>query len=337
MLDYTDTTAHPELNSSPITDRAAANIDRKKRRSRTKSPYRDGLMRVWFQAFNTYESYEGKSGTSVTFITPAHPFASIIKIEIPKPFIKVGRASKSSAAIPYISEDHSIDELLREARFWQAYQQESPHLGRHYSPAPWRDLSDIGRLEWFHHALRLTGPWADFSLNLSDEIETKLRAAPHSAKWIAARIRRQLKLALGRSVDCWFVLELSDKRRLHLHGEIAVAEADFVSVRKALRLAGGEWEHTRQHQTKLRSSPTSIWVNYCLKQISEMRKRSGRLGEIQSRPIQGSWFFATNNVRAAAKSLYEDRRACAIQLKNSGLLQIHPDMRSNPERIQSST
>lgn len=97
-------------------------------------------------------------------------------------------------------------------------------------------------------------------------------------------------------------------QRLHIHGEIGVENVPAVlkQVRKALRLACGEWQHTRQHQVKMRPNPGVWWPNYVSKDAIFMKPRSLPCGP--KRPISGEWFAATNGLRSRTNKLYTECR-----------------------------
>lgn len=269
--------------------------DKKVKSKRFRSPYRDASFRQQLQAVAVPSDSRGNSGTSVTLpvapsltptATPTHTNANTDPLTPP--------------------------ERNRTERFWRAYCAEITCHPKFKTPAPWRDLSDQYRLEWFNQACAFADGHYDFTLNFSPEIEEQVRGASNSAKWLSARIARRLKQLTGASVDFWFAFDVSDKRRLHIHGELAGIHADQLpAVRKALRLAGGEWEQIRQHQTHLRANPSLVWANYAAKNSFAVRPLSGRLSKLP-RPIAGDWFFATNSVRSSARSLYEEARKRAV-------------------------
>jgi len=218
----------------------------------------------------------------------------------------------------YKHEELSTDEIARDNRFWRRRAFQVPGLRQHATPAPWRDLSDVSTLEWFHHAMRLAGPVLAVSLNLNAATEAKIRTLPNAARWMRNRIARELKLAFGHPVSCWFSFDISGTRRLHLHGEIAITLGDAERARKALRRAGGEWKEVRQHQCHTRDKPTVVWVQYAATGSIYVRPiTSERLARMIARPIAGDWFFATNDVRSTAKDLYTERRATVLSVYKS--------------------
>lgn len=286
----------------------ALQIDKKVKRSRVKSAYRDAKFRPLFRALQALEEAKRIGGTSVTY---AFPSPTTYRL----PHTHYSRITLTDQTTPpidpsFIPEILTDLEEVRDARFWSQYSVDLPFLRRHRVPAPWRDLSDPFRLEWFHHALRLNGGTVGFTLNLSDEVASKAREQKSSAGWIAKRIARELKVATGRKIPFFFTLELSSKRKLHLHGELQVAEHELEASRRALRRAAGEWEHTRQHQAKTKLEPSVVWSNYCAKDWPFMREH--RLNH--SRPINGDWFFATNETRATAQEIYNRLRPCVADL-----------------------
>ncbi|MES0167826.1 hypothetical protein NKJ87_17830 [Mesorhizobium sp. M0027] len=268
--------------------------DKKVNRKHLKSPYRDASFRHAFQGLDALEELEDSGATSVT-------------VSLPLP----------DTPAPYVRETLSPESSARHERFWQPY---NVHTGLsvHDVPAVWRDLSDLSTLEWFHHSLRHTGPVHAFTLNLSPAIDQLARSKPSAVKWLSRRIALQLKLALGRPVDFWFAVEVTETgqpRRLHCHGELQIAPSDSVCVRKALRIAGGEWKGSRQFQADTRADPEVVWSHYVLglSVLSGVVPYRGRFKNLR-RPINGDWLTATNAVRSGARSLYTGRRAQVLSL-----------------------
>lgn len=208
--------------------------DKKVTQKRAKSPYRDAHFRQWFQALADIETLEREASTMVIeSVTPTSPTPSTA----------------------------STDERRLE-RFWKRYRVPTPGLPQHSTPAVWRDLSDIARLEWFHHAVAVLGLVRAFTLNLSADVEATAREQRSAVKWLSHRLARRLKEALGRDVPFWFTLEMTDigiPRRLHLHGELQIAPGERKAARLAMRLAAGKWEHARRHQVHTRANPTTPW------------------------------------------------------------------------------
>lgn len=284
---------------------ARANSDKKINSKRLKSPYRDAKFRPLFQALAELGRTLESGGTSVKYETPNHP-------TYPKLNLQAASHHKRSTS-PLIREELTDEEDERTKRFWRQYAVELPGLTQHRLPAPWSNLSDQAAAEWYHYGLKSAGALCSFTLNLSEEVEKKTRSEAKSADWLAKRISRRLRAALGRKVDFWFAFETSDKRRLHIHGEIQISGEEKARARKALRLAGGEWNEVRQHQCKTDDQPSVVWANYCMKRCIFMRPKKGRLATLE-RPISGDWLFATNGTRRAADSLYTAKRAEVIQL-----------------------
>lgn len=186
-------------------------------------------------------------------------------------------------------------------RFLRTYSAPAEALLRRYrAPAPWRDLSPWCATYYRHVAAQELGTAHAFTLNLSDAVEAKARLQPSAASWLLKRIARELRIALpDRDPAIWFVLEETDRRRLHLHGEIVTADPE--RARKALRKAAGEWEHARQHQAHTKAEPDSGWLGYALKLIGKYR--NGRYAA--SRGFSGEPTASTQNLSRKAKRLYE--------------------------------
>lgn len=283
---------------------AEARVDNKVKRTRTKSVYRDALFRPLFQAVAALNELRVSGGTSVTSVTPSHPMFPVLHI--------TNDHKRPDPA--YEPEGLTDAEEHRNARFWRDYAVRLHGLRKHVVPAPWRDLSDPARLEWFHHALRSLGPVEAFTLDLSREVEIQAKNAPSTVGWLSRRIARRLKQALTRKVDCWFTLEVTAHHRLHLHGELQITPKEAKAARKALRLAAGEWELVRQHQAHTRKGPSVVWANYSAKRWNFLRPwKHGWMARI-SRPINGEWYFATKSIRPLANRMYFEQSQEVIKL-----------------------
>ena len=66
-------------------------------------------------------------------------------------------------------------------------------------------------------------------------------------------------------------MEEGEQHRLHFHGEIQCSADEAKNVRKALRLAGGEWNEALQHQTKTEADPDRGWASYIADDIWRVR------------------------------------------------------------------
>lgn len=280
----------------PLTN---ARGDKKGNLKHLKSPYRDAAFRHVFQGFDALENLEETGATSVIESVPLSNTQTITT------------STPTTTPTPYVRESLSPEAATRHERFWQSFNVYTG-LPAHDVPAVWRDLSDVSTLEWFHHSLRHTGPVHAFTLNLSPAIDRLARTKPSAVKWLSRRIALQLKLALGRPIDFWFAVEVTETgqpRRLHCHGELQIASSDSVCVRKALRIAGGEWDEARQFQAHTSPAPNVGWSHYPrgLSVLSGVVPYRGRFKNVR-RPINGDWFSATNAVRSGARSLYTGRR-----------------------------
>ncbi|WP_265519486.1 hypothetical protein [Nitratireductor luteus] len=272
------------------------NSDKNVNRTRVKSVYRDALFRPVFQAVAELEAAAANGRTSVTYHAPSHPRFSTLHLTT--------KHLPLSPSPSFLPERLSVEEEIRAARFWRQYAVELNHYPRAFQKAaPWRDLSDEASLEWFHYATRASGPFSTFTLRLDADTEAKVRNAASSAGWLSKRIARRLKEALGRTVPFWFGFEVNAEDNLHAHGELTIAEDELPAARKALRLAGGEWAEVRQHQAHTKQQPSAVWSFYAAKQAIFMRPLTGRFAN-RSRPINGDWVYASNEVRSAAGKIY---------------------------------
>jgi hypothetical protein len=144
--------------------------------------------------------------------------------------------------------------------WWRIFQSQPPRAYR--NPAEWRDTSDQLRVLYRHLALKTFGPVHTLNVNLRPDIEALARRQPDQAGWFQARLVRRLRQQLGRSPEFHLTMEEGDQHRLHFHGEIQCSADEAENVRKALRLAGGEWKVAPQHQTKTDADPDHGWASY---------------------------------------------------------------------------
>lgn len=104
--------------------------------------------------------------------------------------------------------------------------------------------------------------------------------------------------------------------RLHLHGEIQISAEEAEKARKALGLAGGEWDDVRQYQSHTEFAPDAGWAGY-------VSKDSWRFGPIV-RPwltmvnssyrvrFNGDQISRTAMLAAVAKRAYQEHRALIL-------------------------
>lgn len=104
------------------------------------------------------------------------------------------------------------------------------------------------------------------------------------------------------------MLELSKTDRLHCHGEFQAAPHELAAVRKALRLAGGEWDQVCQHQAHTKFYASIVWANYSAKDVWRIKPFRNI-----TRPINGDWHFASNGVKQAGKAIYDPYRQRVIK------------------------
>lgn len=201
----------------------------------------------------------------------------------------------------------------------------APSYIAHRTPAAWRDITDLLRILYYHLALRELGDVQGFSLNLDSEIETKARLNPSPLEWLRRRVAHHLKQAFGRLVPFYLVLEETSDRRLHLHGEIGIPADAASAGRRALRKAGGEWKHTRQHQAHTRCSPDVVWASYVSKNTwlasPGMRSFFERYDARQPVSFKGGVVTCTADVKTVAKLLHARERE---QMMNAGFCRRSP-------------
>lgn len=155
------------------------------------------------------------------------------------------------------------------------------------------------------------------TLDLGDKVREEAHfKGPQAKRYLASRLSHYLGNALGRVPQFWFVLEEPNpsERDMHLHGGIGCNAEEVKAVRKALKLAGGEWRPCgARYQALLVADPDHDWVNYAFKEPT-LFARSYR------RRFEGpSWrddpLMITRGLKLQARALYERARR---QVKLSG-------------------
>lgn len=241
---------------------------------------RDALFFPEFRAIREAAYAVAGEGTSVTTSIPHSPL-SPISTYTPPP--------TSSRFIRFVGSKSNPKES---------------HLVAARRPAMWRDLTPWMQAYYRHHAGYALGPVYGFSLNLDPQIEQKAREQSSAAVWLQKRIARELRrLVPGEAPTFWFVIEqISRYRHLHVHGEI-VTNDDTLS-RRALRLAGGEWERVRQHQAHTTVNPDDGWIGYSFKDLAYNSNGLFAAG----RHFSGEPVASTLNLTRLASQLYDQDR-----------------------------
>jgi hypothetical protein len=196
------------------------------------------------------------------------------------------------------------------------------------TPNQWRDLSEGLRGLSYHAALASNPDTRGFTLRLSKAVETAARAqGKHCLSWLHDRAVLNLRRALAGfsvgPVPFWFAIEETDsgpfayRGELHIHGEIAFAAIHEPMVRKALRVAGGDWERVGRGHAPLRfeAKPDFRWAGYCLKAVQKASPERRRLMrhwtgcEKQLAGFTGKAVTASSDLRVCASLLYSAARS----------------------------
>jgi len=265
----------------------ARNVVKKVNGKRSKNTWRDAYFFPALQAVRDSRAMGAAGRASVTTYSPTASHT-------PTPYTCSATANTIPSTLPSTY-----------SRFLRRYGGDPSSWPRkHRTPAEWRDLSVMFKAIYWHHAAASLGTVHAFTLNLRPDVEVLIRKRPSAANEMLRRISRELaKTFPGHESAFWFALETTDHRRLHLHGEIVTDDPEL--ARKALRLAGGEWEETRQHQAHTRAEPDEGWVSYALTLFGLHRKH--RL--LASRGFNGNPFACTRNLTRLAETLYSADRA----------------------------
>jgi hypothetical protein len=187
----------------------------------------------------------------------------------------------------------------------------------------------------YHAALADEPNVKGFTLMLSKPVEALARSkGKHCLRWLHKRFVRALKPLGDRymngAVPFWFVIEESDKGRLHIHGEISIGDVALSGrsirslrrvlepIRQAMKSAGGVWDFDRDGEgTQLRfarGTPDFRWAGYCLKDVhkaSPARRRFMRQFKWLQRQLAGfggKAVTASRGVHAHALLLHSSLR-----------------------------
>lgn len=140
----------------------------------------------------------------------------------------------------------------------------------------WAHTTDTAKVTASNRVLATTGKGYAFTLNLSP---TEIAAANDNRKGFAdyfkRRISRALKRALGYVPDYLITVGVAARDRLHLHGTIEANDNEADAVKRALKPAGGIWEHGRgsKYQCQMERLYTpDVWSAYCLRDSPKARR-----------------------------------------------------------------
>jgi hypothetical protein len=190
-------------------------------------------------------------------------------------------------------------------------------------PATWRDTSDQLRILYRHLALREFGEVHSFTLNLKPDIEERARSQSNPAGWFHDRIVHHLKAVLRKLPEFHFVLEEAEAHRLHVHGEIQCTSAETAAVRKALRLAGGEWDLVRQHQAHTDNDPDQGWASYISKDLWKIRftrdflPKYGNPRSSYAITFSGNAISTTRSLGQKAAELFAQHREMLVRVQKA--------------------
>lgn len=99
----------------------------------------------------------------------------------------------------------------------------------------WRDLPPASLLSFYAQAIRELGTPVLFSLHFTRDVHAKMKKAKDNPRdFIAKRMRRHLK-----GVPFYFVIELTAKRVIHIHGALAHTHQSEKMIRTGLQKVCG--------------------------------------------------------------------------------------------------
>lgn len=169
-----------------------------------------------------------------------------------------------------------------------------------HKPARWRDVTDRLRFLYWVRAIA-SQPCQHFTMRLGLDLIQKADTSPHGfANYLQKLIARTLKRKLGRPVDFCFAVEMLNTAgdiRPHLHGVLAVTEAEAGKARRALKRASGDhalWFRNRYAVVVGLMFDPIGWASYCAEGLWNLKTY------IQARGIS-----ATQAIKEPARQLYE--------------------------------
>ena len=278
-----------------------------------------------------YQPHHKSRYRDADFMRRAIELASNAKISEPLRSILCIEASKTTArrdaqGINNREESRRTGKPARNTRSHKRwYDVELPPSRGHRRAAPWRDASLELRAQFAHFALVGGGGGAHaMTVNLSRNVEALALAGSSGAKrYLSRRLSHYLDQALGRSVQFWFELDVSDRpaSRLHLHGGIACNANEVRGVKAALRRAGGEWaKNAMKHQVALSPDPDDGFVSYAFKDQILYEQRF--LAKFNGRSWCSDPLMITRRLKSDAKALYEGvRRDIALSGRSIRMLE----------------
>lgn len=329
--------------------KGASKDDSLPKKIRCPSPYRDAQFVRDLEALFASASAPKTAGSSVysapspptlstssassTPSTGSMPSATSSPTTTSSPSLPLAKSAGAGAASPlFLTTPPSLTGSISPAgrpstkmKPWWRDQYLAAPARSYRVPAPWRDTSDQLQVLYRHLAIKEFGPVHSFSLNLKPKIEALARKQPDPAVWLHDRIARRLKQQFGRVPEFHLVIEEAEQHRLHVHGEIQIADKDAPAARKALRKAGGEWEKVRQHQAHTDTDPDCGWASYLAKDIWRVGysrnflpkfRRSGTKLSSFAITFKGNPITATKGLKARAAALYEEHREVVTTLRD---------------------
>ncbi len=195
--------------------------------------------------------------------------------------------------------------------------------------AEWGRTTPYLKLQFSHYALQAINLEYEqhlgqaFTLNIGDDIAAKMLASGNPKRFLSRRISTELRKALGRTVELWFVFELSrgnagSKPYHHIHGEILLRRGEREKARAALRKAGGDWGRTKgvpHFQVKYEADLSDDgWVSYAVKDdrlnsVPMLKRIAGSSNApIWMQDGLDSAFFITEKLKRLAGLFYESVR-----------------------------
>ena len=199
-------------------------------------------------------------------------------------------------------------------RWWRDLQARGYRTYR--GPASWRNVSEPLRAVYAHEGLLEIGKVFSFTVRLRTDIEELARSKPSALAWLQKRVAKELRKAVGAPVSFYLTAEADGDKALHIHGELALA-ADLatdpdllIEVRRALRLAAGEWEEKkRQFQVKMKPDPDDGWTSYAAKDFRFatpfMRKFLNASGSRYRITFPGPVLSITADLNRRAEAIYK--------------------------------
>lgn len=160
----------------------------------------------------------------------------------------------------------------------------------------WRDTGR--RLKYGMALQSLSGRGHAFTLLFGPSRLQELLDSPLGfSRALARYLNRGLKRKLGHVPDYCFVVEMTPRGKLHIHGGIESTADNLHRIEEALKHAGGDdWVKSRRGETQVKFKPLFYPTGWCRYSFEDEPKAR--------RALRGQTVVITNPLRSSAGKLY---------------------------------